>query len=257
MPFANINGIKIYYEIYGEGDIIVLLHHGFGSTKIWENIYPGLVERGYKVLMYDRRGYGRSDGGEDFEEFYVSERYCPESVEELAKLKEILNLDSFHIIGQCEGGVVGVEYAIRYPDQVKTMVISSTQCYSKVTMVEFNKMLFPKTFDELEPEVKEKLTYIQGPKRVGSLYNLFRRYGGAYGKDVFDLRGELPHVKCPTLVLYPDRSILFEVEQGVEFYRHLQMGELAVLPKCGHNTYEERPSEYVRNVLDFLKRHGF
>lgn len=257
MSFANINGIRIYYEVHGDGETIVLLHHGFGSTKIWKNIYPALVGRGYRVLMYDRRGYGRSDRGEGFEEFYISDRYCPESVEELAQLIDVLNFDSFHIIGQCEGGVVGVEYAVKYPHQVKTIVISSTQCYSKITMVEFNKMLFPKTFDELESEVKEKLIYIQGEEHAKTLYNLFRQYGGAYGRDVFDIRGQLPNVKCPTLVLYPDRSVLFEVEQGIEFYRHLQNGELAVLPKCGHNTYEEQPEEYVRNVLNFLRRHGF
>jgi pimeloyl-ACP methyl ester carboxylesterase len=58
-------------------------------------------------------------------------------------------------------------------------------------------------------------------------------------------------------VLYPDRSFLFDVEQGVAFFRHLVSGELAVLPKCGHNTYEYRPNEYVRQVLAFLKRHGY
>ena len=257
MPFVNINGISIYYEIHGDGDTVVLLHHGFGSTKMWKNIYPGLVERGYRVILYDRRGFGQSERGPGFEEFYVSNRYCPESVEELATLQEILNFDSFHIIGQCEGGVVGIDYAVKYPDQVKSMVISSTQCYSKITMVEFDKLVFPKPFQDLEPEVKEKLTYLQGEEHVESLFNLFRQYGGAYGKGIFDLRSLLPSVTCPTLVLYPDRSILFEVEQAVEFYRHLPKGELAILPKCGHNTYEEEPEEYIRFVLNFLKRHHF
>jgi pimeloyl-ACP methyl ester carboxylesterase len=257
MPFVNINGLKIYYEIYGEGETLVFLHHGFGSTKIWENIYPGFLEKGYRVLMYDRRGYGRSETGHDFEEFYMSDRYCSESVDELDKLKETLNIDSFHIIGQCEGGVIGVEFAIKYPDQVKTMVISSTQCYSKVRMEELNRMLFPKTFDELEQEVKKKLINIHGEERAEPFYNLFRQYGGAYGRDVFDLRSRLRYVNCPTLILYPDRSMLFEVEQGIELYRHLKNGELAVLPKCGHNTYEEQPGEYLRIILNFLKRHGF
>jgi len=72
-----------------------------------------------------------------------------------------------------------------------------------------------------------------------------------------DLRPHLPSVTCPTLVLYPDRSILFEVEQAVAFYRHLPRGELAVLPRCGHNTYEDRPGEYIRHVLDFLDRNNY
>jgi pimeloyl-ACP methyl ester carboxylesterase len=45
--------------------------------------------------------------------------------------------------------------------------------------------------------------------------------------------------------------------EAVEFYRHLPQGELAILPRCGHNTYEEQPEEYIRFVLNFLKRHHF
>jgi pimeloyl-ACP methyl ester carboxylesterase len=67
----------------------------------------------------------------------------------------------------------------------------------------------------------------------------------------------VPSVSCPALVLYPDRSFLFPVEQGVSFYRHLPKGELAVLPNCGHNTYEHRPKDYVRHVLQFYRRHDF
>jgi pimeloyl-ACP methyl ester carboxylesterase len=59
---------------------------------------------------------------------------------------------------------------------------------------------------------------------------------------------------CPSLVIYPDRSFIFEVEQGLAFYRHLLDGELMVLPNCGHNTYEERPAEYLQAILDFHAR---
>jgi len=61
-------------------------------------------------------------------------------------------------------------------------------------------------------------------------------------------------VMCPSLVIYPDRSFIFEVEQGLAFYRHLLYGELMVLPNCGHNTYEERRAEYIQAVLDFYAR---
>jgi pimeloyl-ACP methyl ester carboxylesterase len=124
-------------------------------------------------------------------------------------------------------------------------------------MVELNQSAFPKMFQDLEPEVKEKLIDLQGEKHVESFYNQFRQYGGAYGKGFFDIRNLLPSVVSPTLVLYPDRSILFDVEQAVEFYRHLPQGELAILPRCGHNTYEEQPEEYIRLILNFLKRHHF
>lgn len=110
---------------------------------------------------------------------------------------------------------------------------------------------------ELDIDLKERLIQWHGKDHAETFYNQFRRYDGAYGKDIFDLRGLLPLVACPTLVLYPDRSFLFDVEQRVSFYRHLPNGELAVLLKCSHNTYEHQPEEYIRHVLNFLNRHYF
>jgi pimeloyl-ACP methyl ester carboxylesterase len=256
MPFEHINGMKIYYEIHGSGDTILLLHHGFGCTKIWKDIYPHLVEKGYRVVMHDRRGYGQSEKGADFEEFYISDTFRSESVKELAMLKELLNIDSFHIIGQCEGGVVGIDYAVMYPHHVTTIVVSSTQCYSKMTMRELNSLKFTNPFQNLEPEIKKKLVDWHG-EDAESFFNQFCKYGGAYGMGFFDLRDVLPSVTCPALVLYPDRSFLFDVEQAVAFYRCLPNGELAILPNCGHNTYEHQPKEYISCVLNFLKRHNF
>lgn len=257
VPFTDFNGRKLYYETHGEGETLLLLHHGFGCTKIWKGIYPGLVKRGYRVIMYDRRGYGQSEAGPGFQEFYVSDRFRPEAVEELAAVRALFGLDSFHIIGQCEGGVVAVDYATTYPGQVKSIVISSTQCFSTMPMEELNAVKFPKSFQELDPDIREKLIDWHGPEEAEAFFDQFRRFGGAYGKDVFDLRPLLPSVACPTLVLYPDRSFIFDVEQAVAFYRHLPKGELAVLPNCGHNTYEHRPTDYVRNTLEFYKRHQF
>ncbi len=255
MPFTNINGLEIYFETHGQGETIVLLHHGFGCTKMWEDIYPKLVRKGYRVIMYDRRGYGRSERGSDFKAFYISKNFNSKSVEELAALREIIHFESFHIVGQCEGGVIGAAYAVSYPEQVKTLIVSSTLCYSQLSMPEFNKVMFPKPFADLEPDLKETFIDWHG-KKAETFYNQFRVYGGAYGTGFFDIRPLLPSVACPTLVLYPDRSSLFEVEQGVAFYRNLPFGELAVIPKCGHNTYEHQPEEYIRAILRFLKRHS-
>lgn len=257
MPFKRINGNHIYYEYYGNGSVrgtIVLLHHGFGCTKIWKEIYPALLERGYRILMYDRRGYGQSDNGTGFMEFYVSDRFRPESIEEMRTLVAAMGIARFHIIGQCEGGVVAADYAAMYPDQVESMVISSTQCFSSVPMVEKNASDFPKPFHELAPELKAKLMEWHGQK-AEPLFDQFRRFGGAYGRALFDLRPVLSSVRCPVLVLYPDRSSIFDVEQGVAMYSSLPKGELAVLPACGHNTYQYRPDEYVRMALNFFERH--
>lgn len=255
VPFETINGRRLYYEIHGEGKPIVLLHHGFGCTKIWKEIFPSLVKAGYRVLMFDRRGYGRSEGGVDFPAFFVSEQFRKDNVNDMSRLLGRLRFDAYHLVGQCEGGVIALDFAARYPEKVKTVAISSTLCYSEEAIPERNKVEFPKPFHELAPALQQKLMDWHGNENAESFFNQFRHRGGAYGTGIFDIRPLLPSIKCPALVLYPDRSKLFEVEQGVAFYRHLPEGELAVLPMCGHNTYEHQPGEYVHVILGFLKRH--
>ena len=120
-------------------------------------------------------------------------------------------------------------------------------------MTELNKARLVNKFADLEFGLQLKLMDWHGAA-AESDYNQFARCGGAYGSDYFDLRPILPSVSCPTLVLYPDRSSIFYVEQSTAFYRQLPRGELAVFPRCGHNTYEQRPQDYIRTVLDFLKR---
>ena len=257
MPFQKINGINIYYEIHGREtgkEPIVLLHHGMGCTKIWKEIYPDLAYSGYRILLYDRRGFGESEKDPDFMEFYKSDRYRPESVDELNAILEFLKIKRFHVIGQCEGGVIALDYAAAFPERIVTLTTSSTQCFSGVSMEETNARMFPRVFRELAPELQAKLTEWHG-EGAEAFFNQFRLFGGTYGKEAFDLRPVLSSVTCPSLVLYPDRSALFEVEQGVSMYRGLPKGELAVLPACGHNTYQYRPRDYVRIVLDFLSRH--
>lgn len=256
MALAMIDNRRIYYETHGQGDTIVLLHQGFACSRMWEYIYPDLVDQGYRVVMYDRRGFGRSEPGPGFNEFYVSDGYRSESVSELAALKDFLGLDSFHLVAQCEGGVIGLDYAVKHPGQVKTIVTASTPCYTEITMLEFSQANFP-PFKELEPELQDKIRYWHGEERAEFIFNLIRLGGGAYGQGVFDLRETLPLVTCPVLVLYPDRSALVGVEQGVVFYRLLPEGELAVFPKCGHNSYDVHPGQYTRFILEFLERQGF
>jgi pimeloyl-ACP methyl ester carboxylesterase len=229
------------------------MHHGFGCGKIWKAIYPRLIVQGYRVVIYDRRGFGQSEPGGDFQDFYESYSYRPYSVEELRIIMESLDIKECHLVGQCEGGVVGIDYAIKYPLEVKTLTVASTQCYSEVPMIELNAMKFVDGFAHLEPQIQAKMVDWHG-KNAEVRYDQFARYGGAYGMAHFDLRPILPRVVCPTLVLYPDRSSIFDVEQAIAFYRHLSKGEVAVFPKCGHNTYEQRPEDYIRTVLDFIMR---
>ncbi len=257
MPHLKINGLQIHYELHGRGETICLLHHGFGASKMWQEIYSAIVDSGFQVLMYDRRGYGKSEEGSDFVNFYRSEGYRKACIDELETLRQHLGIESFHLVGQCEGGVVASDYTANCPQHVNSLVTSSTQCYGTITNQELNALKFPKPFPDLDRSLQKKLIEFHGPDRAEFRYNLYRSFGGGYGAGYFDLRPVLQSISKSSLVIFPDRSFIFDVEQGVAFYRCLQNGQLAVLPGCGHNTYEHQPKEYLQNLFTFWGRCGY
>lgn len=258
MPFTELSGVRTYYEDYGEGPVVVLLHHGFGSSEMWRGVLPNLVGAGYRVLMYDRRGYGQSGEGPEFDKFFVSDEFRSYMVEHLAAFCAEQDLKQIHLVGQCEGGVLALDYAARYGNQVKSLTVASTMCHSLTDLVTFNAEKFPLAFDDLSQKVRDKMIKWHGPDNAGRRWEMYRTRGGAYGSGMFDLRPLLPSVTSPVLILYPDRSALFEVEQAVALYRGLPNAELAIIPGCGHNSYEHKPQEYLRLVANFLhqQEHG-
>jgi pimeloyl-ACP methyl ester carboxylesterase len=236
MPKVKIDGADIYYEVHGQGEPLLLLHHGTGCTKMWEKLIPGFADR-YKVIVNDRRGFGGSDTSILLEHLGIT--------------------DKLYIIGQCEGGVVGYHYAHQNPDRVTAIATSSTLCSGKLITWERPEGETTPSFENADVEFQEKLIEWHGAGWAKGLYTLFYEMGGAYSTDPasFDLTHLLANIQCPSLVLYPDRSSLFDVEQGVLTYRSLPDGELAVLPHCGHNTYEQQPEEYRRIIFSFFERH--
>lgn len=148
MQIKNKNGLNLYYKSHGEGEPIFLLHHGFGTTKMWQSIYPKLVDKGYQAFLFDRRGYGQSEFDASFLDYYSSAQYRPDSVEELETIRQAMGLQQINIIGQCEGGVVAIDYAVKYPQHTKNLVISSTLCHSEVPMEELNARFFPNAYTQ-------------------------------------------------------------------------------------------------------------
>lgn len=254
MPDLKINHRNIYYELHGSGELMVLLHHGFGSLAMFKDVYPSLVEAGFQVLMYDRRGYGKSEPGDAYRDFYVSDSFRSGMVDEFVAVLDSLELGPAHLVGQCEGGVTSVDFAVAHPQRVKSLVLGSMQTWSLTDVITFNRESFCLSFGELSPELQTKFITWHGQGWAKEFYEMAADQGGAYGTSFFDIRPQLAKVQCPSLVIYPDRSALFDVEQAVAQYRVLKQGELAVMPYCGHNTYEYRPQDYIAQILAFHQR---
>ena len=115
---AAINGAGLYYEVRGDaaGEPVLLLHGGLGNTEEWDNVSPALVDAGYQVVLMDCRGRGRSTWGD-----------APITYEQMASdalgLLDHLGIDTTHLVGWSDRGIIGLELAINHPARLDRAVI--------------------------------------------------------------------------------------------------------------------------------------
>jgi pimeloyl-ACP methyl ester carboxylesterase len=110
--YVLVDGGKLYYESAGEGENIVLLHDGMVNREIWDGQFP-LLAKTYRVVRYDRRGYGKSSDPET--------RYS--HIEDLNRLFIQLNIDKAIIFGMSSGGRLAIDFTLTYPEKVNGLVL--------------------------------------------------------------------------------------------------------------------------------------
>ena len=108
------NGARIYYEADGAGDPVVMVHAGVATLRMWDDQVAALRDS-YRVIRYDTRGFGRTET--DAVEF--SNRA------DIAALLDHLGEGSAHVVGLSRGGQIALDYAIEYPDRVRSLVVAA------------------------------------------------------------------------------------------------------------------------------------
>ena len=113
--YANVNGVKLYYEIYGEGEPLVLLHGFTMSNKMWEGWIEDL-SKNYKLILVDLRGHGNSTNPSN-------EFTHKESAKDIYGLLDLLNIDKFNAMGFSSGGMTLTHMATMDTSRIQAMVL--------------------------------------------------------------------------------------------------------------------------------------
>ncbi|MFZ5898242.1 MAG: alpha/beta fold hydrolase [Bacillota bacterium] len=236
---------RIYYEDRGQGEPVVFLHNGFWSSKTWDKIMPYLGED-YRIIAYDRYGFGRSARRQRIEPELLHN-----GVEELAAVLEHLSLEKVHLCGHCLGGAIALLFASRYPDRVKSLVAESVGYFSNdVTIQKCEETFVP--FERTSPKNQQFMRDVHGPEYGPELWELLRRQHVYIWDRGYNLEDALQKVPCPVLIISGDRDYWFSLEHALFAYKHLNAGQLWIVPDCGHNPHVERPQEFALNLRRLL-----
>jgi len=215
--YAEVNGIKLYYETHGTGRPLILLHGGLGSSDMFGPNLPAL-SKGRQVIAVDLQGHGRT-----------ADIDRPLSVEfmadDIAALINHLGLTRPDIMGYSLGGGVALQTAIRHPETVGKLVIVSTPFRRNGFYADILRQQAQVTAEAAEAMKQTPMyqLYASIAPRPQDWPRLLGKIGEAMKKD-FDLSDQIAGIKATTLVVAADADI-FPPSHAVEMFSLLGGGQ--------------------------------
>jgi pimeloyl-ACP methyl ester carboxylesterase len=224
--YANVNGVKMYYEIHGEGFPLVLIHGG-GSTigTTFGRILPSLAKH-HKVIAVEMQAHGHTADIDRPLSF-------TQDADDVAELLRQLNVNKADIFGFSNGASTTLQIAIRYPQLVNKIVVASTMYKRSGAPSWFWDMMANASFDGMPQIYKDEFLKINPDKNA--LMRMYERdvVRMQSFKDVKD--EEIAGIAAPALIVAADKDVVTP-EHLVEMYRRMQNAKLMILPG-GHGDY--------------------
>jgi pimeloyl-ACP methyl ester carboxylesterase len=237
--YVQTKDAKIYYEVYGKGQPIVLLHGGlFGSTVEFSDFIDQLKQN-YQVIAISTRGHGKSELGTE-----------PLTLEQRANdAMAVINAvtkDSVMVLGFSDGGYSAYKLGAMYPERVKKMIVIGAG-EVRPGLREF-KFTAKQAIEMDKPFWEQQLKLMPEPNRVE---DLFTQVANCYN-NVTVSKDLLSTIKCPVLVMAGDRDGGNPVERVVSAGRFIPTHQISIIPNTGHGCFLENFKATWASIEPFL-----
>jgi len=253
--YAPVNGINVYYEVYGEGRPVVLLHGAFYTIGMnWGELIPGLSKT-RKVIAIEMQGHGHSP-------FSDRELSITTLAKDVEKLMDYLKIDSADVAGFSMGGSVAYQFAVQSPKRLRKLVIISSTYKTDGWLPVVNsgfKDFKPEFFDNTP--LKTEYDAVAPDK---TKWRMFLAKMFAFAKIPFNVGdSNIAKIAAPVLIIAGDNDGTDKVEL-MKTYQLLGGGvsadlqpmpksQLAIIPSQGHVSVMMQTTTILNYLNDFLK----
>lgn len=268
MPTAIINGVRLYYDLTGDGPPLVLVHGSWGDGAGWDPVLPALAQR-FRVLTYDRRGHSRSERP-------PAQGSAEEDMTDLAALIEHLDLAPVHVVGVSSGASLALRLAARHPELIRSVAAHEPAFFAlfandpdagpamREALGHFEAVAdllnagdaergarqFTETVAygpggwELIPPERRQVLVDNAPTWVDEM-----RDPGAWTADLATLAA----IPCPILLTRGDQSLPFWSPVVSKLASHLPRAQVRVIAGAGHVPASTQPAGYVATITSFVE----
>lgn len=242
--YLSVNQTLIYYEEYGSGTPLLLLHGGFSSISNFQNTI-GELSTTFHVIAVDLPGHGRSE--------------LPDSLsfqslaDDCSKLIDLLKLDSVYVSGFSLGAIVALDLAADRPDKVKKSVINAAAIDMNGYLSE-NAYFLTNVNPEMckAPQMKWWLDdYKAKSPNATKWENYVNEFRKMFSSKPFITSIKLGQIKNPVLIMQGDQDIV-SIDHGLMMYRKIKNAQFCVLPATGHFVLSTNADMVTKVTVAFL-----
>lgn len=240
--YVTIHNTKIYYEEYGEGIPLLLLHQGLGSIEDLAGIIPELSKH-FRVIAPDAPGHGRSEHADSLSGELLAEYN--------SQLIDQLKLESVYVMGWSTGGNTALLLAANRPDKIKKVVSGASNSKASGLTQEARDLLKEYTVEA----VKEDKDWLENYQRMNPEPEKWIKFWEdnqrAWEREIKIPDDKISSIKVPVLLIRGDRDMI-KLDHTLSIFEALQLGQLCVYPNVGHEMPDEKGEMLCRIVIDFL-----
>jgi pimeloyl-ACP methyl ester carboxylesterase len=236
--YAPVNGVKIWYAVYGSGKPVLFLHGGLGNSNYWGNQVPELAKQ-YEVIVLDSRGHGRSTRDAD------PYGYDLMSSDVLAVL-DYLKIPKVALVGWSDGAIIGLDIAIHHPERLsKLYAFAANSDPSGVADISssdvFNAYIArgEKEYEQLSATPTEYQAFVD-------------QIGHMWASQPNWTADDLKKITVPTWVVDADHDEAIKRENTEFIAANVPNAGLLLLPEVSHFAFLQDPAGFTESVEHFL-----
>lgn len=265
MPYVNVNSVRLYYELHGDGFPLVLLHGGEGNSGSWHKQTP-VFSGSFKVLLVDERGFGHSSAPPcDYDRFTIAR--------DILGLLEALGMRRVFLLGYSMGGATALRTALLAPQRIAALLVSGCGATWRVSDGFRQRLIQALTWAEAEgcgalferlfaASVFSETFHAQHPEEVRRYRDICDQNSATawvmrMREDLSltpgDITARLHEIRMPTRLLCGEHD--YNRPRVESVHQRLPAADLHVFPGAAHGAFYEQPERFNDLALEFFLSH--
>src|SRR5215469_4977043 len=238
--YAGVNGIRMFYAVFGQGPPVLLLHGGLANANYWGNVIPLLVRNHFEVIVADSRGHGRSTR--------TAEPYSYELMaSDTQALLDYLKLRQVDLVGWSDGAIIGLVLAMHHPERLRRLFAYAANADpSGVRPGIDTDPVFSGYIQRTESE------YRRLSPTPGEYQGFLAQIQAMWGQQPNITQGQLGQIKVRTAIADGAHDVSINRAHTDYLARSIPGATLVILPDLSHFGMLQNPSEFSHAVIEFL-----